>query len=137
MKTCLAAIALVLAGGTASAQSVEVGTARWDRLPALRAKPSRLDHAALATTVETILSSKQCRFDRQSPRRFDISVPYAVQFDDGGKVSRVLVAQMNCAPLETLVGYAVLAQADAGDFEPGPGGGSGRWYAGSINFNLQ
>ncbi|HWK37080.1 hypothetical protein [Sphingomonas sp.] len=136
MKAYLAAIALVLAGGTASAQSVEVGTARWDRFPALQAKPSRLDHAALATTVEALLKNKQCTFAHQSARRFDISVPYAVQFDDGGKVSRVLVANMGCTPLETLVGHAVLAQADAGDFLPGSGG-AGRWYAGSLNFNLQ
>ena len=136
MRTWLAALAAMLISSTATAQSVEVGTARWDSFPTLRSKPSRLDDETLMTTVETILRTKQCQFKDQSARRFDISVPYAVQFYGTGKVTRVLVGRMDCNPLEQLVGYAVLAQADAGDLLPELDG-KARWYSASMNFNLQ
>ena len=136
MKILVAALAVIFVGSPASAQSVDVGNANWSKLPAVTAKPSRIDTAQLATAVETILSTKQCTLRDQSSRHFDISVPYAVQFDPQGKVSRILVGSMDCTPLEQLVGYVVLARSDAGDYTAG-NAGPDRWYASAVNINLR
>jgi hypothetical protein len=85
--------------------------------------------------VEKILASKQCRLSGQSPRSFDITVPFAVLIGRSGKADRVLVSDIGCAPLETLVGETVYARSDLGDFAPA-GGNRKRWYKSALNINL-
>jgi hypothetical protein len=71
-----------------------------------------------------------------SPRRFDITVPYAVLIEPNGKVSRIVVSQTNCTGVETLAGETVLARSDAGDFLP-TGEAKARWYVSALNFTLR
>jgi hypothetical protein len=52
-----------------------------------------------------------------------------------GKVSRVLVSDMGCAPLERMVGELAYVRSMLGDFQP-TGEAKGRWYSSSVNFNL-
>lgn len=136
MRTAVAAIALMLAGSPVQAQSVDIGKVAWSKLPALKEKPSRLDYAQLVERVETVLSTGKCPIKGASPRRFDITVPYAVLIEPNGKASRIVVSQMNCAGIETLVGETVLARSDAGDFLP-TGEAKARWYVSALNFTLR
>lgn len=136
MRIAVAAIALMLAVSPAHAQSVDVGKMNWSKLPALKEKPSRLDYAQLVERVETVLSTEKCQIEGASPRRFDITVPYAVLVEPGGKASRIVVSQMNCTGIERLVGEAVLARSDVGDFLP-TGEARPRWYVSALNFTLR
>jgi hypothetical protein len=136
MRTVVAALALVFAVAPTHAQDVDVGKVNWSKFPALKEKPSRLDYAQLAERVSTVLSSGQCQIKGASPRRFDITVPYAVLVEPNGKAARVVVSEMNCTGLETMVGEAVLARSDAGDFLP-TGEGKARWYVSAVNFTLR
>jgi hypothetical protein len=136
MRATFGAISLILAAAPALAQNVDVGQINWSKLPALKEKPSRLDYADLALRVETLLQTGDCNIRGQSPKRFDITVPYAVLVEPSGKVSRVVVSKMNCAGIEMLVGHAVLARADVGDYLP-TGETKPRWYASALNFTLR
>lgn len=136
MKIAITAIALTLAASPVQAQNVDVGKVNWSKLPALKEKPSRLDYAQLADRVEKVLSTENCQIKGASPQRFDITVPYAVLVEPNGKASRIVVAQMNCAGIETLVGEAVLARSDVGDFLP-TGEAKARWYVSALNFTLR
>ncbi|UZK64662.1 hypothetical protein [Sphingomonas sp. M1-B02] len=133
-KIAIAAIALSLASTSALAQTVDVGTVNWSKLPALKEREGRLNYADLATKVEGILK-RGCKIPGQSARRFDITVPYAALVEPNGKVSRVVVSDMKCPELEVLVGHAAIARSDAGDFLP-TGADKASWYGGAINFNL-
>lgn len=136
MRMMSVAISLVLAATPAAAQDVDVGQISWSKLPALKEKTSRLDYADLALRVQTLLETGDCNIPRQSPRRFDITVPYAVLVEPSGRIARVVVSKMNCTGIEMLVGQAVLARADAGDYLP-TGEAASRWYASALNFNLR
>lgn len=116
-------------------QRVEVGKANWSRLPALKSKEARLPYSQLVSMVEEMLRKGECSLPGQSPRSFDIVVPFAVQLGADGQASRILVSEMNCAPLEALVGSTALAQARRGDFKPSAESKPG-WYSGKINFTL-
>lgn len=136
MRVVLGAIALLFVATPAMAQSVDVGQVDWAKFPKAREKESRLDYADLAGRVENVLRTEKCAIGHATPRQFDITVPYAVLIQPDGKVSRVVVSRMNCTGLETLVGQAVIARSDVGDYLP-TGEARPRWYVSALNFNQQ
>jgi hypothetical protein len=136
MKTAIAAIALMFAAAPAFAQTVEVGSANWENLPPIQSKPSRLNQAEMVAQIEAMLRKRECVIPNQSMYSFDLLVPYAVQLNPQGKVERVLVGQMDCKPLEQLVGVAVLAKSDMGEFLP-TGENKPRWYGGTLGFAME
>ena len=133
-RPLLCSVLLALAA-PAAAQTVEVGRAEWGKMPRLEVNKARLAHRDMVSFVEQLLVKEQCSFKGSTARRFDITVPYAVLLDPAGKVSRVLVADTRCEPLETLVGRAAIGLADVGAIKTAPAG-EPRWYASEINFTL-
>lgn len=136
MKRLLAVAALAVLASPAAAQTVDVGRANWKALPPLNADHNVLPMETLVTAVEDILKTKQCKLTGQSHHRFDITVPYAVLLEPNGTTNRVIVGEMNCPPLETLVGRVALERAQLGHYQP-TGLSRARWHADTINFNLQ
>ena len=122
-------------GLPASGQLLQVGSAKWDSLPRLDERPTYLPYTLLIDSVEEMLRKKECVLPDQSARSFDIEVPFAVLVEPDGSANRVLVGQVNCAPLESLVGMTALARARRGDFKP-TGEAKPRWYGSRINFTL-
>jgi hypothetical protein len=135
MKKIMLAALLIGISVPAAAQTVETGRANWTKLPKLETGNRMLDYAPLAAEVERMLKEKQCTLPGQSARRFDITIPYAVLVEPNGQISRVLVSDMQCKPLEALVGEAAIAIAQG--VQPGPGAQKALWYASEVNFNLQ
>jgi hypothetical protein len=121
--------------GPSKTQRVEVGKANWAKLPQLKSKEAHLPYSQLVAMVEEMLRKGACSLPGQTPRSFDIEVPFAVQLGPDGEASRILVSDMNCDPLEALVGSTALAQAKRGDFKPS-GESKPGWYSGKINFTL-
>ena len=133
MKTALLAlVALFSASGDVQ---VDVGRADWNSFPALQRADRELPMGAMLSRVEAILRERQCQLPGQSPRRFDITVPYLVLLEPDGSTNRVVVADIGCPALETYVGSIVTALAREGDFRP-TGDARARWYASNVNFNL-
>ena len=130
-----ALMAAVLMAGAAPAIQVDVGRIDPRALPALKAKDRLLPTPVMVGDVERMLADGKCRFDGQSPTRFDITVPYAVLVDPDGKTRHVVVQDSGCQPLETYVGLLVLELARQGDFALSAGP-KPRWYASELNFNL-
>jgi len=137
MKFLIAFSALCFAAAPPTAQTVEVGKVNWDRFPQIRPRPTGINLTEVVGQVETILRTNRCQIEGQTYKRFDFTVPYAVLLDPAGKVSRVVVSSMNCAPIEELVGHVVLAHSDAGDFKPPQGNTTARWYSSSMEFALE
>lgn len=130
-----ALIAAILMAGAAPALQVDVGRIDRRALPALKAKDRPLPTPIMVGDVEKMLAAGKCRFNGQSPTRFDITVPYAVLIDPDGKTRHVVVQESGCKPLETYVGLLVVELARQGDFVPSAGPRP-RWYASELNFNL-
>jgi hypothetical protein len=93
----------------------------------------RMPHADLNNRVEKILSEKRCSLEGQTKTRFDIVVPYAVLMDPAGKPEKVVVQDLGCAPIESLVGQIGSELANAGDFKIAHNSGR-RWYVSEAYF---
>ena len=128
-------IAAAIAAASANQVTVEAGRANWNNYPAASLAPRQLPTPAMVTQVETLLRERTCRISGQRAEEFDIDVPYLAFVEPNGTLSRVVVADMGCPELETLVGEVILSRAQAGDFRP-TGAPEAQWYASNINFNL-
>ncbi|HYJ30267.1 MAG TPA: hypothetical protein VEW25_08005 [Allosphingosinicella sp.] len=114
---------------------IDVGHAQWASFPDLRPAPRNLPTGAMLTRVESILKDDECEMRGQSHRRFDITVPWLVQVEPDGRLSRLVVADMGCRPLEVYVATLVVALAQRGDIRPATSA-EPRIYASEFNFNL-
>lgn len=115
---------------------IDAAEADWAGFPRLERAARPLPTAAMVTQVERILRSGGCRLVGQSPNRFSIDVPFAVLLDPDAQVLRVIVRDMNCAPLEGYVGQIVLELARQGDFRS-TAADAPIWYGDSLSFTLR
>lgn len=136
MKKMFALLAAASLAAPAAAQTIEVGNANWSSFPKLQKSPRPLSYETMVGNVEEMLAKRTCQIEGQRARRFDITVPYAVFLQPDGKASRVVVADMGCEPLETMVGNLVADLSRLGDFKDSAGD-KGRWYASALNFTLR
>jgi hypothetical protein len=136
MMTLLSAFALAVLATPSAGPTIEVGKANWNEMPRLAKAERMLPYEELVGRVETILAQKKCQLRGQTARRFDITVPYAVLVGAGGTVQRIVVADLGCEPIESLVGNMVADLSELGDFK-NAGAASPRWYASDFNFTLQ
>ncbi len=127
--------ALFIAGAALPPARVEAGRADWDSFPALRKTPRSHPTAAMVDRVSGLLEERRCSLPGQSPRKFDITIPYLVRVRPDGAAERVVVADLGCPALETYVGSIVLKLSELGDFKPS-GDSRPRWYASRLNFNI-
>lgn len=128
-------VALALSVSTPAAVSVEVGRFDPASFPDLIRLERWLPHEEMTRRVEKILADRRCTLDGQSDRRFDITVPYAALMSADGKPQRIVVSEIGCAPIETLVGQIIIAQAERGDFQPRHESGD-RWYSSDVYFAM-
>jgi len=115
-------IALLLLAAQASIP-VEVGRFDPANFPHAKLIDRRMPEAELVQRVDTIIAAKQCTLPGQTKDRYDIVVPYAVMVGANETESRIVVKDMSCPPIETLVGEVANALVKAGDFRKNPFGG--------------
>ena len=116
-----------------SSVPVDVGRFNSKDFPNLTTLERRMPHGDMVARVEQILAKRTCRLKGQTKTDFDITVPYAALMEDGGTLKRVVVKEIGCAPIETLIGQIVAARAARGDFPVKQGEGE-RWYASEVSF---
>lgn len=139
MKLALLALSALLSPSTPTVSvpsnvQIDVGRAEWARFPDLRPEP-RVPTGAMLSRVETILKDRECVMPGQNYRRFDITVPWLVQVEPDGRLSRLVVADMGCRPLESMVAELVVLLAQNGNIRARPES-EPRIYASEFNFNL-
>jgi len=128
--------AALLMGAPAPELQVDVGHVDSQRLPALKAVVRAMPTPEMVNRVAAMIGSDGCSIRGQSRMHFDFDVPYAVQVNPDGSASHVVVGEMGCPALESYVGMLVLELARRGDFRASRSAAP-RWYASSLNFNLQ
>lgn len=136
MKRALLFLAACAAAAPAAAQTVQTGTADWNALPQARMRHSYaqyIDQNHVTLWTEQVLKSGQCNVKGMRPDRFDIDVPYAVLVQPDGTVTRILIPDMGCAGLNTIVGSTVMDIVKAGAFKP-TGEKQAYWYGDRLAF---
>ena len=141
MLNMLLLAAAAMAGGEGQPMAVsadiqvDVGHSDWSRMTPIKAAARELPNTTMVARVEEMFAKGECSIPGQRARHFDVSIPYGVLVNPDGTVRRIVVNDTGCRPLETYVGQILLARAQLGDFRAGAAA-TARWYAGSINFNL-
>ena len=145
MKLALLALTALLAAPAAASTPVQprmaddvridIGRIDWMQFPLLTPEPRNLPMGAMLDRVETLLRERECVMRGQDYRRFDITVPWVVQVEPDGRVSRLVIADVGCRPLETFVAELVKTLANRGDIRP-PAAPETVWYGSEFNFNL-
>jgi hypothetical protein len=126
-------IATLLLAAAASQVPVYVGRFNPSNFPHAVKVERRMPQGELNRRVESILAKQQCRFRGQNKRRFDLVIPYAVQMDPTGRATQVVVKDIGCEPLETLVGQVAVELLKSGDFRVQHPTGY-RWYVTDLSF---
>jgi hypothetical protein len=133
----LSALALVVAALAvpAGAVTVEAANGDWSKLPQLSQRGyQHLDEKMQAKLYE-IAASRQCPSFGLKQDRLEFSVSFATQYSSDGTLQRLVLPQLDCAEAEGVVGGALLAMLQAGDYAP-TGKSSAGWYQGKLNFSF-
>lgn len=129
----MSALAALLLLAAQSPIPVEVGRFDPANFPHAKLIDRRMPEADLVRRVDTILANKECDLAGQTKDSYNIVAPYAVLIGKGGAPSRIVVKDLGCPAIETLVGQVVNELVRAGDFRSNPFGGE-RWYVSEIGF---
>ncbi|MBV8686110.1 MAG: hypothetical protein JOZ90_02865 [Alphaproteobacteria bacterium] len=126
----LAAVALAVPAG---AQTVETGRGEFSKFPQLRKKNIPYDYNRLIAWTSDILAKGECKLKGQRPNKFDIDVPYAALVEPDGTVRRIIIQEIGCPQLETMVGSTILDMVKRGDVKP-TGQDQAYWYGDRFAF---
>lgn len=137
MHPAMLAIALAATPATATSDMrIDVGNVEWTNYPALTLRDDALPTAAMVERMEGILRDRECSLQGQSRNRFDVNVPWVIEVEPDGRITRLVIADTGCRPLETLVAQLVLSLSREGEIRP-PVSPDGGVYRSSFNFNQQ
>jgi hypothetical protein len=123
----------LLLAATAAQVPVHVGRFEPTEFPNAVKVDRRMPQGEMNQRVERILAKKQCRIAGQHKEQFDLTVPYAVQIDSSGRATKIVVKDIGCAPIETLVGQVATELSKARDFKVQHQSGE-RWYVSDASF---
>jgi hypothetical protein len=134
MKTlALVGLALASAAVPAAAQKVTTGTAEWDALPAAKIGFDDIDYNRLVRWTTQELQKPECRAKGMRPTRFDVDEPYAVLVAPNGTVWHIVVREMGCPGLNTVIGSTLADMARRGKFHA-TGETAPAWYGGRLTY---
>jgi hypothetical protein len=132
-KLAFLGIAVAALAAPAAAQTVETGTTEWDKLPAAKMGTDDVDYNRLVRWAATELGKPECKVPGMRPTKFDIDEPYAVLLEPNGNVKRIIVKEMGCPGLNTVIGSTLADLAKRGKFRP-TGQPQTLWFGGRLSF---
>ena len=133
-----AALALAALGlsAPAGAQNVISAHGNWNAIPPAATRHSYaqyIDPNRLTLWMEQALREGTCSVRGMTPAKFDVDVPYAVLVEPDGSVSQVMIPEMGCPALNTIVGSTVVELGKRGMFKP-TGLAQAAWFRDRIAF---
>ena len=132
-KLAFLAVSLAALAAPAAAQTVETGTTEWDKLPPAKIGSDDVDYNRLVRWAATELANPACKGTGMRPTKFDIDEPYAVLVEPTGEVKRIIVREMGCPGLNTVIGSTLVDMVKRGKFRP-TGQQQTLWYGGRLSF---
>jgi hypothetical protein len=136
MRRAILAIAALGLSAPAGAQTVMSAHGDWSAIPPAKTRHSYaeyIDSNRLTLWMEQALRDGTCKVRGMSPKKFDVDVPYAVLVEPDGSVSQVMIPEMGCPALNTIVGSTVVELGKKGMFKP-TGLAQAAWFRDRIAF---
>ena len=128
-------LAALAAQSPEAAPRIEVAQANWQQFERINSRLS-VPTTRMIDQIEQILRRGECRLEGQNARDFNITVNYALRLDAANRPERIVVQDVGCRPIETLVGGIVSDMVRHNYLTMPAASGGTRWYGNSINFNL-
>ena len=94
---------------------------------------NHLDDVSLAGLHEAAVRD-DCNLPGQSKDFVDLTVPFAAQFTQDGKLDRLVLKKLGCPLVEGIVAGALLEMLKGGDYRPVSHNAEG-WYQGEFSFS--
>lgn len=133
MKQIVLGLGLLLGSAAASAQSVEVAGGDWTNVPAIEAAGEHRISNEILDRMHELAAQGVCEVPGMRRNRINLTIPFVLRFTEQGGIERVVVRNMGCPQLETLLGGVVLELARAGEYRP-TGENLERWYRSELSF---
>jgi hypothetical protein len=136
MRKAVLALAALSLSPAASAQTVVSAHGNWSAIPAAKTRHSYaeyVDSNRLTLWMEQALRDGTCKVEGMSPKKFDVDVPYAVLVEPDGSVSQIMIPEMGCPALNTIIGSTVVELSRKGMFKP-TGLAQAAWFRDRIAF---
>ncbi len=134
MKRIVLSLGLMLAAaGTANAQSVEIGTGDWSSVPVIQPRGKVRMTEEIVERLHKVAAETKCNVSGFTARRIDLAVPFVIQFTPEGGIGRIVLRNMRCPQLESVLGGVLLQMAEAGEYRP-TGENPERWYRSELTF---
>ena len=137
-RVMLAAAAFGAAIGTpALAVDPPVQTARgdWSQVPRALTRGRDYVNETTIEQIERVARSGACNVPGLHARRLNLAVPFVIKFSARGTLEQVVVRDLDCAPLERIVGRVVMLLAQQGEYRP-TGENQEGWYRGEFVVNV-
>jgi len=127
-------LALGLMAGSPAPVAVGTVSGDWSRLPSLQTRGyGHLDSKVMAR-LHQIAGEGQCRLPGYDGRDLTLRLSFAAKFDPGGTLQRIVFQPLNCPEAEGIIGGALIAMMQGGDYRP-TGKNPEGWYRGQFAFS--
>jgi hypothetical protein len=136
MRKAILALAALSLSAPVSAQKVVSAHGDWSAIPPAKTRHSYaeyVDSNRLTLWMEQALRDGTCKVPGMNPNKFDVDVPYAVLVEPDGSVSQIMIPEMGCPALNTIIGSTVVELAQKGMFKP-TGQEKASWFRDRIAF---
>jgi hypothetical protein len=129
-------IALLLMSAPAAAQTVLADGGDWSGVPEIQPRGEHRMSFASMNRIEELAKSGECTVSGLGRRQIDLSVPFILEFTPEGQVKTVVVRELGCDRLESIMGGVIIQLARAGEYKP-TGENRLGWYRSELSFRLQ
>jgi hypothetical protein len=129
-------MSLLLMSAPAAAQTVLSAGGDWSGVPEIRPRGEHRMSFASMDSIEELAKSGECSLPGLGRKQIKLSVPFVLEFTPEGRVKTVVVRELGCDRLESIMGGVIMQLARAGEYRP-TGENQLGWYRSELSFSLQ
>jgi hypothetical protein len=134
MRKYLILAAIAALAVPATAQRIEVADGDWADFPALeKSQTVNLGDGAMADIDRLVAAGKCDKIGNK--KRIRMEIPFIAQFNENGRVERVMLSRIGCPEVEAIAANAAYYAAREGLIKAGTSNSAG-WYRGLVSYVL-
>jgi hypothetical protein len=134
IRPLLATLTLCIAT-PAAAQTVEIGSGEWSKVPRVAPQSGWLPAEFISRRIEQAVATGGCPgFGHKN--RVTLNVPFVVQFDESKQAKRIVVRDVSCPRLESALADLALATVKAGGLRMSDVTRAG-WYRSELSYRYE
>lgn len=135
MRMITACLAAAVAAGPAAAQQVSVASGDWSNIPEIEQRGMSRISVRAVDAITKAVEAGGCPAAAR-PKGVALSIPFLVEFAPSGEVRHIVLQNMSCPEVESLVGGALLQLAKEREYRA-TGENALGWYRGQFALEVR